>query len=94
MPLLDAGWSLREPDRDETSAEFGDSVFFDLVRDGITVNVEYYEHGQLVAYPAEDDPDTDGEPTEPYFSIEGSTPESSRQAFEAQDWLQSGSTRG
>lgn len=88
LPLLNAGWTLSGTDRDE-SWEYGDSVFYDIERDGTIVNIEYYEHGQLVAYPVEEGAaDDDGsEPAEPYFSIDDSTPESSRLAFENQGWL-------
>lgn len=87
LPLLDAGWILTEPVREE-SREFGDSVFYDLQRGTTVLNIEYYEHGQLVAYPVEERPDDwDGEPEEPYFSIDDSTPASSRSAFEEQGWL-------
>jgi hypothetical protein len=48
-PPLDAGWRVVSTDRDE-SWEFGDSGFFDLEREGTVVELEYYEHGQLVAY--------------------------------------------
>lgn len=88
LPLLNAGWTLTGPDRDE-SWEYGDSVFYDLERNGTILNVEYYEHGQLVVYPvAEQVPDEDeSERTEPLFSIDDSTPENSRHAFEEQGWL-------
>ena len=36
---------------------------------------------------SETDEDNDCEPTEPYFSIYDSTPQSSREAFEDQQWL-------
>lgn len=87
-PLLNAGWALAGTDREESS-EHGDSVFYDLERDGTVLNVEYYEHGQLVAYPVEAHPqdEEDPEPTEPFFSIYDSTLGSSRLAFEEQGWL-------
>jgi hypothetical protein len=87
LPLLDAGWILTGTEQEE-SAEFGDSVFYGLQRGTTVLNIEYYEHGQLVAYPVEERPaDWDGEPEEPYFSIHDSTPASSRSAFEEQGWL-------
>jgi hypothetical protein len=88
LPLLNAGWALTGKDRDE-SWEYGDSVFCDLERDGAILNIEYYEHGQLVAYPVEEhaQDDEDPEPAAPFFSIDKSTPESSRLAFEEQGWL-------
>jgi hypothetical protein len=90
LPLLNAGWALARTDRDE-SWEYGDSVVYDLERDGAILNIEYYDHGQLVAYPveehAQDDEDCDSDPAEPLFWIDDSTPESSRLAFEEQGWL-------
>lgn len=87
LPLLDAGWILTGTEQEE-SAEFGDSVFYDLQRGTTLLNIEYFEHGQLVAYPVEEHPDDwDGDPEEPYFSIYDSTPASSRSAFEEQGWL-------
>ena len=50
QPMLDAGWMLVSTDRDE-SMEYGDSVFYDLERDGTVIELECFEHGQLVAYP-------------------------------------------
>lgn len=87
LPLLGDGWILTEPGREE-SCEFGDSVFCNLQRGTTVLNIEYYEHGQLVAYPVEERRDDwDGESEEPYLSIDDSTPASSRSAFEEQDWL-------
>lgn len=86
--LLDAGWRLVSTDRD-VSREYGDSVFWDLEREGQTVELEYYEHGQLVAYPVSDSDDgnDDGEPTPAYFAIPDSTVDNSRAAFADQGWL-------
>lgn len=80
-PMRDAGWRLFSTEREE-SWKYGDSVFYDLVRDGVQVQVEleYYEHGQLVAYPMFEEVD-DGDVSEPFFSIYDSTPESALQAF-------------
>lgn len=39
-PLLDAGWELVSTER-EDSWEFGDSVFWDLERDGVCIELEY-----------------------------------------------------
>lgn len=87
LPLLDAGWVLTGTEREE-SWEFGDSVFYDLQRGTTVLNIEYYEHGQLVAYPVEERPDDwDGEAEEPYFSIADPTPASTRSAYEEQGWL-------
>jgi hypothetical protein len=85
QPLLDAGWTLVSTDREESSG-FGDSVFYDLERDDVTIELEYYEHAQLVAYPVGDD-EKDDEITEPLFTIAESTLESSRTAFMEQGWL-------
>lgn len=88
LPLLEAGWTLTSTDREE-SWEFGDSVFYDLERDGLILNLEYYEHGQLVAYPVADSASEDEGPeqAEPTFSIDDSTPENTPRAFEANGWL-------
>ena len=87
LPLLQAGWTVTGTDR-EASVEFGDSVFYDLRRGSTVLNIEYYEHGQLVAYPGGEMPHAqDGEPTDPFFSIYDSTPASSRAAFDEQGWL-------
>lgn len=77
-PMLDAGWRLFSTDQEE-SWRYGDSVFYDLERDGLRVELEYYEHGQLVAYPLLEEPDDDV--TEPIFSIHDSTPESALREF-------------
>ena len=86
LPLLNAGWALTGTDRDE-SWEHGDSVFYDLERDGTTLNMEYYEHGQLIAYPVDERSQDVEDPAEPFFSIYDSTPESSRLADEEKGWL-------
>lgn len=50
--------------------------------------IEYYEHGQLVAYPGGKMPDEqEGEAADLFFSIIDWTPASSRAAFEEQGWL-------
>lgn len=79
-PLLDAGWRLVATEQ-EDSWEYGDSVFYDLERNGVTVELEYYEHGQLVAYPMGEEPE-DGV-TEPLLSIPASTPTQAEEAFVA-----------
>jgi hypothetical protein len=61
-------------------------VFYDLERDGVGIELEYYEHAQLVAYPLGQDTD-DGEPTEPLFVLADSTTESSRKAYVNIGWL-------
>ena len=88
VPLLDAGWLLTGREHEE-SWEHGDSVFYDLERGATHLNLEYYEHGQFVAYPNEPRPEAewDGDPTEPYFSIYDTTPATCRSAFEEQGWL-------
>lgn len=88
VPLLDAGWLLTGRESEE-SWEYGDSVFYDLERGTTHLNLEYYEHGQFVAYPNEPRPEEewDGDPTEPYFSIYDSTSATCRSAFEEQGWL-------
>ena len=82
-PMLDAGWRLVDTLHEE-SWEYGDSVFYDLERDGSVVELEYYEHGQLVAYPVVEEPVEDAEP---FFSIHGSTEASALDAFRRQGWL-------
>jgi hypothetical protein len=94
VPLLDAGWLLTGRE-EEGSSEYGDSVFYDLERGATHLQIEYYEHGQLVAYPNEprSEEDWDGDPTEPYFSIYDSTPATCRSAFEEQGWLRPPASR-
>ena len=88
VPLLDAGWLLTGREHEE-SWEHGNSVFYDVERGTTHLNLEYYEHGQFVAYPNEERPeeDWDGDPTEPYFSIYDTTPATCRSAFEEHGWL-------
>lgn len=83
--LTAAGWRHIGTDSDH-SWEYGNSVFWDLERDGVVIQLEFYDHGQLVAYPVSEWAQDD-ELAEPYFSIHRSTVESSREAFEAQGWL-------
>ena len=85
QPLLDAGWQLVDTLQEE-SWEYGDSVFYDLERDGVVVELEYYEHGQLVLYPT-NDAAPDDEVTEPVFSIHGATPATALEAFQASGLL-------
>jgi len=72
----------------EESGEFGDSVFVDLERDGLSIELEYYEHGQLVGYAVDEassgEEDLD---TEPYFSAPESTADLARSAFASEVWL-------
>ena len=83
-PMIDAGWRLVSTARDE-SWEFGDSVFYDLERDGRLIELEYYEHGQLVAYEVDDAQDADEEST--IFVIPDSSAMSSLEAFRAHEWV-------
>ena len=41
-PLFAAGWTLVSAERD-VSWEHGDSVFYDLERGGVVIELEYYE---------------------------------------------------
>lgn len=82
--LLDAGWVLAYTESDQ--GWDGDSLFWGLERDGVTIELEYYDQGRLVAYPVSER-DPDDELAEPYFSIVDSTVESSRAAFETHGWL-------
>lgn len=83
--MLDAEWEHTSTESDQ-SWEYGNSLFWTLERGGLVVELEYYEHGQLVAYPVTEEPD-DVENAEPYFSIMESTIGSSRAAMAAQGWL-------
>jgi len=83
--LIDAGWVLAYTESDQ-SWQYGNSMFWGLERDRVTIELEYYDHGQLVAYPVSERDPAD-ELAEPYFSITKSTVESSRAAFAAQRWL-------
>ena len=84
-PLLEAGWQLVSTDRDE-SWEYGDSVFWDLERDGRVIELEYYEHGQLVLYPTNEAAPAD-DVTEPVFSIHGSSPASALEALRTHGFI-------
>lgn len=84
-PMLDAGWRLVSTEQEE-SWEHGDSVFYDLERGDEAVELEYYEHGQLVAYPMLEEP-PDGDVTEPVFSIYDSTADSALEAFREHGWV-------
>lgn len=86
QPLLDAGWQVTGTDRDE-SWEYGDSVFLQLTRSGGTIELEYYDHGQLVAYPVTSPHEEPDEEAEPFFSIVDATHERARLEFAAQGWL-------
>ena len=61
-------------------------MFFDLEREGTVVELEYDEHGQLVAYPIGDE-DADDEASEWLFSIPASTPEAARSEFQKHGWV-------
>ena len=50
------------------------------------VELEYYEHGQLVAYPLFEEVE-DGDVSEPIFSIHDSTPESALLEFPAHGFV-------
>lgn len=84
-PLLEAGWLLISTNSEE-SWEFGDSVFYDLEREGTMIELEYYEHGQLVAYRAEESEPDDPESAS-IFSLPESSKESAAEAFRAHGWL-------
>ena len=85
QPMLDVGWTLVSTDRDE-STKYGDSVFYDLEREGTVVELEFYDHGrELVAYPISGaNPDDE---TERFFSIDSTTVESSHRALGKMGWL-------
>src|SRR3954453_1004328 len=67
-PLFAAGWKLVATDTDER-LEFGDSAFYDLERGSVCIELEYYEHGQLVANRDAQPTNIDGKPPEPYFVL-------------------------
>ena len=60
---------------------------YDLECDGVNVELEYYEHGQLVAYPLFEEVE-DGDVSEPIFSIHDSTPESALREFVAHGFVE------
>ncbi len=67
-PLFAAGWKLVATETDESS-EYGDSAFYDLERGADRIELEYYEHGQLVAYPNGETTDVDDQMPEPHFVL-------------------------
>jgi len=84
--MLEGGWVVISTARD-VSHEHGDSVFYDLEREGVEIELEYYEHGELVAYPT-DQAVEDGDSTEPVFDLEEPTEAECLEAFIAQGWVQ------
>lgn len=84
-PLLAGGWSLFSTETDE-GGMYGYSVFYDLERDGVLIELEYYERGDLVAYPTGAEPNEDGV-TEPYFVLTRPTREDCWAAFAERGWL-------
>jgi hypothetical protein len=52
----------------------------------VNVELEYYEHGQLVAYPLLEEVE-DGDVSEPIFSIHDSTPASALREFVAHGFV-------
>lgn len=86
-PMRDAGWQLISTEREE-SWEFGDSVFYDLQREGEVIELEYYSHGTLVAYRMDEgDEGSDDPESGSIFSIPDSTAASARAAFRACGWI-------
>ncbi len=85
--MLEAGWHVVSTDPEE-SWEFGDAVFYDLEREGTMIELEYYEHGQLLAYRIEKSQDDGDQPeSESIFSIPESNTASAAEAFRAHGWV-------
>jgi hypothetical protein len=74
----------------DVSWEHGDLVFYDLSREGLVIELEYYEHGELVAYPMDEAAPKEGDSTVPFFVLEAPTVEECRAAFLAEGWLEPG----
>lgn len=85
-PLIAAGWHVIATGNDE-SWEFGDSVHRDYERQGERIELEYYEHGELVAYPLTDAPVGDEEGSAALFSVPASTSETAAAAFKERGWV-------
>lgn len=86
-PLLERGWVLVSTERD-VSWEHGDSVFYDLEREGLVIELEYYEQGDLVAYPMGDDrPMEEDGVTEAYFVLDAPSQDECWRAFVKQGWM-------
>jgi len=83
-PLLDAGWRVVATETEE-SWEHGDSVFWDLEREGELIELEYYDDGQLVAYPMGEGGDEGS--AEPYFSWHGAQPAAVCSEFGRLGWI-------
>lgn len=85
-PLIDAGWVLVGTDRDGDGV-FGDSVFFDLEREGEVIELEYYDiEGDLVAWPLDELEDAD-ESNECTFWLVGPDVDACVEAFRHEGWL-------
>lgn len=93
-PLIGTGWKRFDSSL-EDSWEYGDSVSNMLEREGTSIELEYYEQARLVAYSHElsDEEANGGEPTPPFFVLYEVTPESCREAFQDQGWLDPPSPR-
>jgi hypothetical protein len=75
-PLREAGWKVWGGETDR-SWEYGDSFFVEAERGGDRIELELYDHGQLVAYDGHPG-DDDGDPKEPFFVVQDVTPEALR----------------
>ena len=86
--LHEAGWqTVRQ--HSEESGEHGDSVLVDLERSGVSIEIEFYEHGTLVGYPlGREGEATDDATSEALFVLDDATMESCREMFAAQGWLE------
>ena len=84
--MFAAGWKLVGTETDE-SWEYGDSAFYDLERGADCIELEYYEHGQLVAY-RNDNATHDGEEMpEPYFVLAEVNGAELIELYRAQRWI-------
>ena len=88
-PLVVAGW---EPGRIDYDAEwqYGASVSRSLGRDGVTVCVELYDHGQVAVYVVDEgdaDEDRDGTGAPVPARVTADTEEQLRDRFEHSGWL-------
>ncbi|MBK9180509.1 MAG: hypothetical protein IPM45_13290 [Acidimicrobiales bacterium] len=85
-PLLDAGWVVVSTETD-AHGTFGDSVFYDLERDGQVIELEHCDvEGDLVAWPMGEPEDPD-EPIEATLRLVSPTADQCTEAFRQEAWL-------
>ena len=87
-PLVAAGWDIVYRDR-EASDQYGDSVFLDVERDELSMQLQYFEDDYLAVWPLEasDEDDDDLGCSESLCEIEDASVERSRAVFAEQGWL-------